>query len=164
MHTRAVQDYLKIIYKLSRDGAPATDLNLLVLFEAVLAERHVGRAADKLNLTASAVSHGLGRLRKLLNDPLFLRTPKGVVPTARAIESSVPSPPRTTMRSTCEGSSHFVATFTAPFGTTAAVSFSTTTPRPRAESQSRSRATTAGDAPALATTPIRVTPFLRCCG
>jgi DNA-binding transcriptional LysR family regulator len=67
-----------------------TDLNLLVLFEAVLAERHVGRAADTLNLTASAVSHGLGRLRKLLNDPLFLRTPKGVVPTARAIELAEP--------------------------------------------------------------------------
>jgi DNA-binding transcriptional LysR family regulator len=66
------------------------DLNLLVLFEAVLEERHVGRAADRLNLTASAVSHGLGRLRRLLNDPLFLRTPKGVVPTARATELAAP--------------------------------------------------------------------------
>jgi DNA-binding transcriptional LysR family regulator len=66
------------------------DLNLLVLFETVLAERHVGRAADRLNLSASAVSHGLGRLRKLLNDPLFLRTPKGVVPTARATELAGP--------------------------------------------------------------------------
>jgi DNA-binding transcriptional LysR family regulator len=66
------------------------DLNLLVLFETVLAERHVGRAADKLSLSASAVSHGLGRLRRLLNDPLFLRTPKGVVPTARAIELAEP--------------------------------------------------------------------------
>lgn len=66
------------------------DLNLLVLFETVLAERHVGRAADRLNLSASAVSHGLGRLRKLLNDPLFLRTPKGVVPTARATELADP--------------------------------------------------------------------------
>jgi DNA-binding transcriptional LysR family regulator len=64
----------------------AVDLNLLVLFEAVLREGHVGRAADRMNLTASAVSHGLGRLRRLLNDPLFLRTPKGVVPTARATE------------------------------------------------------------------------------
>lgn len=67
-----------------------TDLNLLVLFEAVLEERHVGRAADRLNLTPSAVSHGLGRLRGLLNDPLFLRTPKGVVPTARTIELAGP--------------------------------------------------------------------------
>ncbi|MGH8252195.1 MAG: LysR substrate-binding domain-containing protein [Steroidobacteraceae bacterium] len=67
-----------------------TDLNLLVLFEVVLEERHVGRAADRLNLTPSAVSHGLGRLRRLLNDPLFLRTPRGVVPTARATDLAAP--------------------------------------------------------------------------
>lgn len=66
------------------------DLNLLVLFEAVLATRNVGRAADRLNLSPSAVSHGLGRLRRLLGDPLFLRTPKGVVPTARAVELAEP--------------------------------------------------------------------------
>lgn len=62
-----------------------TDLNLLVLFETVMREGHVGRAAERLNLTASAVSHGLKRLRALLNDPLFLKTPRGVVPTDRAI-------------------------------------------------------------------------------
>jgi DNA-binding transcriptional LysR family regulator len=56
----------------------------------VLEECHVGRAAERLNLTPSAVSHGLGRLRQLLNDPLFLRTPKGVVPTARATELAEP--------------------------------------------------------------------------
>jgi DNA-binding transcriptional LysR family regulator len=61
------------------------DLNLLILFQIVLEEGHVGRAAGRLNLTPSAVSHGLGRLRTLLNDPLFLRTPKGVVPTERAL-------------------------------------------------------------------------------
>ena len=61
------------------------DLNLLVLFEAVWHERHVARAARRLNLSASAVSHGLGRLRRMLNDPLFLKNPKGVVPTARAL-------------------------------------------------------------------------------
>lgn len=61
------------------------DLNLLILFEAVFEERHVGRSAGRLNLSASAVSHGLGRLRRLLNDPVFLKTPKGVVPTERAI-------------------------------------------------------------------------------
>ncbi len=43
-----------------------------------------------LVLRPSAVSHGLGRLRRLLNDPLFLRTPKGVVATARAIELGAP--------------------------------------------------------------------------
>jgi DNA-binding transcriptional LysR family regulator len=66
------------------------DLNLLVLFEAVLAEGHVGRAAERLRLSPSAVSHGLGRMRRLLNDPLFLRTPRGVVPTARARELAGP--------------------------------------------------------------------------
>src|SRR5262245_10480970 len=60
------------------------DLNLLVLFSVVLEEGHVARAAGRLNLTPSAVSHALGRLRRLLNDPLFLRTPRGVVPTDRA--------------------------------------------------------------------------------
>jgi DNA-binding transcriptional LysR family regulator len=66
------------------------DLNLLVLFEAVLRERHVGRAAKRLNLTPSAVSHGLGRLRRLLDDPLFLRTPKGVVASERAAALAEP--------------------------------------------------------------------------
>jgi len=66
------------------------DLNLLVVFETIFAERHVGRAAERLNLSASAVSHGLGRLRRLFNDPVFLRTPKGVVPTARAEELAEP--------------------------------------------------------------------------
>lgn len=66
------------------------DLNLLTLFEVVLRERHVGRAAARLNLSPSAVSHGLKRLRLLLSDPLFLRTPKGVVPTARAAQLAEP--------------------------------------------------------------------------
>ena len=66
------------------------DLNLLALFEVVLEERHVGRAADRLRLSPSAVSHGLGRLRRLLDDPLFLKTPKGVVPTARATQLAAP--------------------------------------------------------------------------
>ena len=69
---------------------PRTDLNLLVVFQAVFAERHVGRAAQRLSLTPSAVSHGLGRLRRLLHDPLFVRTPRGVVPTAKANELAAP--------------------------------------------------------------------------
>src|ERR1044071_161466 len=61
------------------------DLNLLVVFQALLAERHVGRAATRLALTQSATSHALGRLRNLFKDPLFVRHPKGVEPTARAL-------------------------------------------------------------------------------
>lgn len=67
------------------------DLNLLVVLQVVLEEGHVGRAASRLNLSASAVSHALGRLRTLLNDPLFLRTPKGVAPTSRALELGEPT-------------------------------------------------------------------------
>jgi len=62
------------------------DLNLLVVFQALLAERHVGRAAQRLGLTQSATSHALGRLRTLLNDPLFIRHPKGIEPTAGALK------------------------------------------------------------------------------
>jgi DNA-binding transcriptional LysR family regulator len=62
------------------------DLNLLPVFEAVLAEGNVARAAARLHVTPSAVSHGLNRLRRQFNDPLFLKAPKGVVPTARALE------------------------------------------------------------------------------
>jgi DNA-binding transcriptional LysR family regulator len=67
-----------------------TDLNLLRLFEVVWQERHVGRAAARLHLSPSAVSHGLGRLRRLLNDPLFIRHPRGLNPTERAAELAAP--------------------------------------------------------------------------
>src|SRR5262245_38185773 len=67
-----------------------TDLNLLVLFETVMRELHVRRAAEAMHLSPSAVSHGLSRLRRLLGDPLFLRTPRGVVPTDRANQVAGP--------------------------------------------------------------------------
>ena len=66
------------------------DLSLLVLFNSVLQERNVARAAAKLNLTPSAVSHSLRRLRRLLNDPLFLKTPTGMAPTDRARALATP--------------------------------------------------------------------------
>jgi len=66
------------------------DLNLLVLFEAVMRERHIGRTAARLHLSPSAISHGLARLRRMLHDPLFLKHPKGVVPTERANELAAP--------------------------------------------------------------------------
>jgi DNA-binding transcriptional LysR family regulator len=66
------------------------DLNLLSLFEVVYRERHVGRAGARLNLSPSAVSHGLGRLRQLFHDPLFVRHPKGAVPTERAEAIAAP--------------------------------------------------------------------------
>jgi len=57
------------------------DLNLLVVFKQMLSERSVSRAADALGLSQPAVSNALARLRKLLGDELFLRTPAGMEPT-----------------------------------------------------------------------------------
>src|SRR5687767_412539 len=57
------------------------DLNLLVVFNQLLAERRVSKVADNLGLTQPAVSNSLARLRKLLGDELFLRTPSGMEPT-----------------------------------------------------------------------------------
>lgn len=66
------------------------DVTLLVVFSTVLEERQVLRAADRLNLTPSAVSHGLRRLRRIFHDPLFLKTPNGVKPTERALALAGP--------------------------------------------------------------------------
>jgi DNA-binding transcriptional LysR family regulator len=60
------------------------DLNLLHVFRAVYATRNVSRAAERLGLSQPAASHALTRLRLTLHDPLFVRMPGGVRPTARA--------------------------------------------------------------------------------
>lgn len=65
-------------------GIGRTDLNLLKVFDAVYEERNLVLAGKRLNLTQSAVSHALGRLRELVGDELFMRTGKGMVPTGRA--------------------------------------------------------------------------------
>jgi DNA-binding transcriptional LysR family regulator len=62
----------------------AVDLNLLVVFDAVMTERSVTRASERLHLTQPAVSHALSRLRGLFKDPLFVRTPAGLEPTPHA--------------------------------------------------------------------------------
>ncbi|MBT2325397.1 LysR family transcriptional regulator [Variovorax paradoxus] len=60
------------------------DLNLLKVFDAVYEDRNLLRAGRRLNLSQSAVSHALTRLRELVGDDLFVRTGKGMVPTGRA--------------------------------------------------------------------------------
>jgi DNA-binding transcriptional LysR family regulator len=62
------------------------DLNLFRVFEAVMRHRSVAGAGRELNITPSAVSHALGRLRQLLNDPLFTLAETGMAPTPRALE------------------------------------------------------------------------------
>jgi DNA-binding transcriptional LysR family regulator len=62
------------------------DLNLLRVFDALIEERSVTRAGERLGLSQSAISHALNRLRYVLNDELFVRTPDGMQPTIRAAE------------------------------------------------------------------------------
>jgi DNA-binding transcriptional LysR family regulator len=57
------------------------DLNLLVVLDAIYTEGGITRAAEKLHLTQPAISHALGRLRRLLNDELFEREGRAMVPT-----------------------------------------------------------------------------------
>lgn len=61
------------------------DLNLLVGFDALLAERSVTKAAARVGLGQSAMSHNLARLRQLFDDELFVRSPEGMRPTPRAL-------------------------------------------------------------------------------
>ncbi|KJZ39503.1 LysR family transcriptional regulator [Pseudomonas sp. B21-040] len=70
---------------MQRNDLRSIDLNLLVVFEALMQERSVSRAAKKLSLGQPAVSGSLVRLRRLFNDPLFERHGRTMVPTARAL-------------------------------------------------------------------------------
>lgn len=67
----------------------ALDLNLIRVFDALLRERNVTRAGQRIGLSQPAVSSALARLRVLLDDPLFLRHGRQMQPTARAIQLGV---------------------------------------------------------------------------
>lgn len=66
------------------------DLNLLVCFDALMSERNVSKAAEKMFLSQSGMSHALSRLRTLLDDPILMRTEQGMMPTPRALEMETP--------------------------------------------------------------------------
>jgi DNA-binding transcriptional LysR family regulator len=68
----------------------AIDLNLLLVFDAVMRDRSVTRAGNRLGLSQPAMSHALTRLRHMLRDELFVRSPKGMVPTPRAEQLAGP--------------------------------------------------------------------------
>jgi DNA-binding transcriptional LysR family regulator len=65
---------------------PTLDLNLLVTLDVLLREGSVARAARRLQLSPSAMSRALGRLRRTTGDPLLVRAGRGLVPTRRALE------------------------------------------------------------------------------
>jgi len=62
------------------------DFNLIVILDVLLAEGSVARAARRLQLSPSAMSRALARLRETMGDPLLVRAGRGLVPTPRAIE------------------------------------------------------------------------------
>lgn len=62
------------------------DFSLLVIFQEVYRSRRSTAAAKRLALSQPAISHALGRLRQILEDPLFVRGPNGLRPTSRAVE------------------------------------------------------------------------------
>ena len=66
------------------------DLNLLIIFRTLFEERNVTKASSKVGITQPAMSNALNRLRYLVKDELFIRGPKGMRPTPRAIELSLP--------------------------------------------------------------------------
>ena len=66
------------------------DLNLLVVFKTLYEERNVTKASKKIGITQPAMSNALNRLRYLVKDELFIRGPKGMRPTPRAVELSIP--------------------------------------------------------------------------
>jgi LysR family transcriptional activator of mexEF-oprN operon len=67
------------------------DMNLMVVLNALFEERSVTRAGERLGRTQSAISNSLKKLREALDDPLFIRSSDGLVPTPRAmaLENSV---------------------------------------------------------------------------
>lgn len=73
------------------------DLNLFTVFEAIYTEGSVTRASQKLNLTQPAISHALGRLRQMFDDPLFVRQGHTMVSTPLA--RSIIDPIRRSLRS-----------------------------------------------------------------
>jgi DNA-binding transcriptional LysR family regulator len=66
------------------------DLNQLVLFQQLMVERRVSKVADNLGLTQPAVSNTLAKLRRQFADDLFVRTPKGMMPTPFAEQLAEP--------------------------------------------------------------------------
>jgi DNA-binding transcriptional LysR family regulator len=68
----------------------AIDLNLLVVFDALMRDRSVTRAGQRMGLSQPAMSHALTRLRHMLKDELFVRSPGGMMPTPRAEDLATP--------------------------------------------------------------------------
>src|SRR5262249_47774120 len=68
----------------------SVDLNLFVVFDTIYAEGGITRAGRRLNLSQPAISHALGRLREMFDDPLFTRHGHAMTPTPLARRMAEP--------------------------------------------------------------------------
>jgi DNA-binding transcriptional LysR family regulator len=66
------------------------DLNLLGIFDVLMIHRNVTKAAESVQLSQSAMSHALNRLRVLLDDPVLVKTESGMTPSPRAMALELP--------------------------------------------------------------------------
>jgi len=97
-HRSTYTNGMKVIITMHQVDLSAVDLNLLKLFEALVRERSVTQAGLRLGLSQPAASRALGRLRKMLGDPLLVRgklglelTPRGEMlagPVAKLLEDA----------------------------------------------------------------------------
>ena len=72
--------------ELSKPQLRMVDLNLLTVFDAVMQEQNITRAAHALGMSQPAVSNAVARLKVMFNDELFVRYGRGIQPTARAFQ------------------------------------------------------------------------------
>ena len=91
---------------MNRNELRKADINLMVVFETLMQERNVTRAAEKLFLGQPTISAALNRLRALFNDPLFIRVGHRMEPTARAQEIILHLSPALDAMSTALSLSH----------------------------------------------------------
>lgn len=76
------------IYFIDMKNVRNVDLNLLVVFDAVMTERNVTKAGERIGLAQPSMSNALTRLRAMFDDELFVRTPDGMMPTPIALDAA----------------------------------------------------------------------------
>ncbi|UGS42098.1 transcriptional regulator LeuO [Pseudocitrobacter corydidari] len=74
------------LHESSKPQLRMVDLNLLTVFDAVMQEQNITRAAHMLGMSQPAVSNAVARLKVMFNDELFVRYGRGIQPTARAFQ------------------------------------------------------------------------------
>lgn len=86
MHIENEEQHSAAVPEIVRPQLRTVDLNLLTVFDAVMQEQNITRAAQILGMSQPAVSNAVARLKVMFNDELFVRYGRGIQPTARAFQ------------------------------------------------------------------------------